>query len=104
LVYPKKPTKAKEAFGAYFYSWPKGNVREVSFRIADHTYTVYGQNAVYEVTDRSSGSGVRVERPGKLVADLWCTESTITDNIWDDLHDIGLPDSEEWGHFRTHGG
>lgn len=81
------------SFTANFESWAKGNYSAISFRRGEHTYTVYNRMAVFEENDRSNGGGVQIYRNHKQVADLWCIDASIRDEIWENLHSLKLPDT-----------
>jgi len=93
LVYPAKPLEPAKAFYAYFDSWAKGSVSEISFKRGQYTYTVYSRTAAFEIgtAKRENGAGVEIHRKEALVQDIWCKDSTIQDNIWRVLRNIGLP-------------
>ena len=94
LIYPAQDKSPASAFTTYFQQWNKGRDREVTFKLREHTYTVYNRSAAFELDERSNGGGVRVSREGKIVTDTWCVDATIEDNIWDLLHEIGLPETK----------
>lgn len=94
LSYPTAQLSPSAAFATEFYDWPKGSFSAVQFKRGDFVYTVYNRMAVYEEHNRSNGGGVKVQRQGKQIADLWCDNNSIYDNIWESLNKIGLPKIE----------
>jgi hypothetical protein len=80
------------SYTVLFESWANGTYGSISFKRGEYSYTVYTRMAAQEEGDpRSNGAGVQVHRNRKQVADLWCEDASIKNNIWEALHDLGLP-------------
>lgn len=95
LEYPSSKTTPADAFKAHFESWAKGSGSEISFVSGKYKYVVYNRKAVYEAVEHDNGGGVRIYKNEQPVKDMWCKQSSIQDNMWERLHDLGLPDSED---------
>jgi hypothetical protein len=81
------------AFTAYFYDWAKGSYSSISFKRGEYTYTVYNRTAAFEENDQSNGGGIQIFGAHKQVADLWCENDSIHDQIWEILKKLSLPNT-----------
>jgi hypothetical protein len=80
------------SYTVLFETWKNGTFGAISFERGEYSYTVYTRMAAQEEGDpRSNGAGVQVHHNKKQVADLWCKDASISDNIWEALHELGLP-------------
>lgn len=79
------------SFTSYFENWAKGSYSAISFKRGEYSYTVYNRMAAFEENDRSNGGGVQIYQNHKQIADLWCIDASIRDNIWKTLHSLELP-------------
>jgi hypothetical protein len=86
LVYPRTKIEPAAAFHFGNYSYAKGARAQLAFEVNDFTYTLYSEHHAFEW----SGSGVVVEKRGRRIAHLGCTERTIRNNLLK-LIELDLP-------------
>jgi hypothetical protein len=90
LMYPTSAAKAKGAFKSYRYSFAKGGVAVLGFRIGKYSYSLFETRSVHGY----NGAGVTVTRDGSPAKVIECTSlSAHPSRFFYELGDWHVPEA-----------